>query len=105
MCSTASAPMTTTEPGGAADFRAGFDAARAGRRAECDGGEAIAGTRFAGRQFFAGTLTGDYRDYGDYPWRWYLMSALTSAPEGYAHTAVWCDAGSLEIEGEGVDTV
>ena len=92
--------MTTAEAGDVAPFRAGFDAARAGRRAECDGGAAIAGTRFAGRQHFAGTLTGDYRDYGDYPWRWYLMTALTHAPQGYQHAAVWCDAGSLEVEGD-----
>ena len=92
--------MTTAEAGDVAPFRAGFDAARAGRRAECDGGAAIAGTRFAGRQHFAGTLTGDYRDYGDYPWRWYLMTALTAAPQGYPHAAVWCDAGSLEVEGD-----
>ena len=92
--------MTTVEAGDVAPFRAGFDAARAGRRAECDGGAAIAGTRFAGRQHFAGTLTGDYRDYGDYPWRWYLMTALTHAPQGYPHAAVWCDAGSMEVEGE-----
>jgi hypothetical protein len=92
--------MTETETAAGAPFRAGFDHARAGRRAECDGGAAIEGTRFAGRQHFAGTLTGDYRDYGDYPWRWYLMSALTQAPRGYPHAAVWCDAGSLEIEGE-----
>ena len=58
MSSTASRQMTRAENGDGAPFRAGFDAARAGRRAECDGGAAVAGTRFAGRQFFAGTLTG-----------------------------------------------
>jgi hypothetical protein len=98
MSSTASRQMTRAESGDGAPFRAGFDAARAGRRAECDGGAAVAGTRFAGRQFFAGTLTGDYRDFGDYPWRWYLMSSLSHAPQGYPHATVWCEAGSLEIE-------
>ena len=67
MCSTALVPMTEVEAQAGEPFRAGFDPARAGIRAECDGGAAIAGTRFAGRQFFAGTLTGDYRDYGIYP--------------------------------------
>ena len=97
MYSTALPQMTKDDE---APFRAGFDPARAGVRAECDGGAAIPGTRFAGRQFFAGTLTGDYRDYGDYPWRWYLMSALTQAPAGFQYEAVWCDAGSLAFEGE-----
>ena len=98
MCSTALAPMTEAEAQAGAPFRAGFDPARAGCRAECDGGAAIAGTRFAGRQFFAGTLTGDYRDYGDYPWRWYLMTQLSQAPKDFPHEAVWCDAGSLAFE-------
>lgn len=100
MSSTASRQMTRAESGDGAPFRAGFDAARAGRRAECDGGAAVAGTRFAGRQFFAGTLTGDYRDFGDYPWRWYLMSELTRKPAGYGHALVWCAAESLVFEGE-----
>ncbi|MBK7170206.1 MAG: hypothetical protein IPH83_13595 [Gammaproteobacteria bacterium] len=97
MYSTALPPMTKDDE---APFRAGFDPARAGVRAECDGGAAITGTRFAGRQFFAGTLTGDYRDYGDYPWRWYLMTTLTQAPAGFPYEAVWCDAGSLAFEDE-----
>ncbi|MGD9598367.1 MAG: hypothetical protein AB7G76_12355 [Steroidobacteraceae bacterium] len=80
--------------------RAGFDPAMRGRRAECDGGKAIEGTHFAGRQEFAGTLTGHFRDFGDIPWRWYLMAELTRKPEGYAQEAVWCDAGSLVLEGE-----
>jgi hypothetical protein len=66
-----------------------------GKRAECDGGAQIEGTKYAGRQFFAGTLTGDYRDFGDYPWRWYLMAELTQKPEAYPQEAVWCDEGSL----------
>ena len=98
MCSTALAPMTEVEAQAGEPFRAGFDPARAGIRAECDGGAAITGTRFAGRQFFAGTLTGDYRDYGIYPWRWYLMAQLSQAPKGFAYEAVWCDAGSLAFE-------
>lgn len=80
--------------------RDGYDAAMHGRRAECDGGKGIEGTHFAGRQEFAGTLTGHFRDFGDYPWRWYLMADLTRKPAGFAHEAVWCDAGSLLIEGE-----
>ena len=98
MSSNASPPPERAAP----DFRTrdGFDAAMQGRRAECDGGKAIEGTHFAGRQQFAGTLTGQYRAFGDYPWRWYLMTDLTHKPEGYAHEAVWCDAGSLDFEGK-----
>lgn len=80
--------------------RDGFDAAMRGRRAECDGGKGIEGTHFAGRQEFAGVLTGHFRDFGDYPWRWYLMTDFTRKPTGFTHEAVWCDAGNLIIEGE-----
>jgi len=83
-----------------AGYREGFDAAMSGRRAECDGGKAIEGTHFAGRQEFAGILTGHFRDFGDYPWRWYLMTELTHRPSGYAHEAVWCDSGSVILEGD-----
>ena len=73
----------------------GFDAQMAGLRAECDGGGPVAGTRYASRQEFAGTLTGDYIDHGDPPWRWYLMTDLTRKPEGYTSDTVWCEAGML----------
>jgi hypothetical protein len=78
----------------------GFAPEMQGRLAECDGGAPIAGTNYAGRQEFAGRLTGHYRDFlsGDqqqYAWRWYLMGELTKKPEGYALEAVWCDADSL----------
>jgi len=78
----------------------GFAPEMQGRRAECDGGAPIVGTKYAGRQDFAGTLTGHYRDYrsgdqGEYVWRWYLMSELTVKPQGFVHDAVWCDADSL----------
>lgn len=76
---------------------AGFDAALAGRRAECDGGGPIAGTRWAGRQDFAGTLTGDFVDHGDPPWRWYLLVELTLKPASYEHDAVWCESGNLFV--------
>jgi hypothetical protein len=81
----------------ASTARPGFDAAVAGKRAECDGGHAIAGTHFAGRQEFAGTLTGDYVDHGDPPWRWYLLGDLTRKPEGYSDDTVWCETGNLFI--------
>ena len=81
--------------------RPGFDAAVAGKRAECDGGHAIPGTRFAGRQEFAGTLTGEYVDHGDPPWRWYLLGDLTGKPEGYPHDTVWCESGNLFILDDG----
>lgn len=77
----------------------GFNPKYKARLVECDGGAQIAESKYAGRQFFAGTLTGDYRDYGEYPWRWYLMTDLTEKPEGYAFDRVWCDAGSLVFQG------
>ena len=67
----------------------------AGKRAECEGGGPVAGTKLAGRQEFHGTLTGEYVDHGDPPWRWYLMTNLSSKPEGYPSDAVWCESGSL----------
>ena len=78
----------------------GFDPARAGNRAECDGGMAIAGTRWATREEFAGTLTGEYVDHGDPPWRWYRLTDLVKRPDGYPGTSVWCEAGNLFVEGE-----
>ena len=88
------------DAGPGAGYPEGFDEAMRGRRAECDGGKGIEGTHFAGRQEFAGTLTGHYRDFGDYPWRWYLMTDLTRKPSGYAHDGVWCASESLVFEGE-----
>jgi len=78
----------------------GFDPEKAGRLAECDGGGLVAGTRFAARQEFAGTLTGEYVDHGDPPWRWYLMKDLHRKPEAYADDAVWCESGLLFLVGE-----
>jgi hypothetical protein len=80
--------------------RKGFDREMAGKRAECDGGGQIAGTRFAGRQEFTGTLTGEFVDHGEPPWRWYLMVALTKKPEGYPADAVWCESQSVFVEGD-----
>ena len=78
-------------------FRSGFEPRLSGVRAECDGGAPVAGTHLAGRQYFAGRLTGNYRDFGPYPWRCYLMTELTKKPNGYSLDAVWCDAGNLTI--------
>ena len=86
---------------GAIPARTGFDPEIAGKRAECDGGGHIAGTRFAGRQEFTGTLTGEFVDHGDPPWRWYLMVDLTQKPEGYTADAVWCECGNLFIQEDG----
>jgi len=80
-------PMTT-----------GFDEGLAGRTAECDGGHGFAGSTLAGRQDFAGILTGDYVDHGDPPWRWYLLGDLTLRPEGYLDDTVWCESGHLFID-------
>lgn len=77
--------------------RPGFDKALAGKRAECDGGAPIAGTRFAGRQEFTGVLTGEFVDHGEPPWRWYVMGELSSKPEGYQWDTVWCESGSLYV--------
>jgi hypothetical protein len=88
-------PVTMTIKESAPPYKSGFNPDYEGKRAECDGGARIAETKYAGRQFFAGTLTGNYRDFGSYPWRWYLMAELTVKPETYAQEAVWCDEGSL----------
>jgi len=76
-------------------IRHGFDPAMAGKRAECDGGGPLLGTHYAVREEFTGTLTGEYVDHGDPPWRWYLMVDLTRKPEGYPADAVWCEANSI----------
>ena len=44
------------------DYVSGFAPEMQGRPAECDGGAPIVGTKYAGRQDFAGKLTGHYRD-------------------------------------------
>ncbi len=58
------------------------------------------GTHFAGRQDFAGTLTGEYVEEGDPPWRWYLLGQLTLAPDTYIQDCVWCEEGNLFPAGE-----
>lgn len=73
----------------------GFNPDYAGKYAECDGGGPIEGTRMSGRQDFAGTLTGDYIDHGDPPWRWYLMKDLVLKPQTWEDDAVWCLEGNL----------
>jgi hypothetical protein len=80
--------------------RKGFNEAMAGKVAECDGGGHIPGTYYAGRQEFTGTLTGDYFDHGDPPWRWYLMVHLTRKPENYDQDAVWCESDNLFLTDE-----
>jgi len=80
----------------------GVDRTMAGKRAECDGGGLIEGTRFAARQEFTGTLTGEYIDHGDPPWRWYLMTNLTRKPEGYVSDEVWCESGMIFLVESGV---
>jgi len=74
----------------------------AGRHAECDGGGAIPGTRYAGREDFSGELTGEYVDHGDPPWRWFLLTNLSRKPPGYPADSVWCESESLFlIDAEG----
>ena len=77
--------------------QSGFDEALAGKQAECDGGAHVAGTRFAGRQEFAGVLTGEYVEHGDPPSRWLLLADLSSKPEGYPWDTVWCEFGNLFV--------
>ncbi len=78
----------------------GFDQEMADKIVECDGGGAIAGTKFAGRQEFVGRATGEYIDHGDPPWRWYLVVDLTLKPEGYPGDAVWCESGSVYVKSD-----
>lgn len=77
--------------------RSGIDEVLAGRRAECDGGHGVPGSHFAGREEFTGTLTGEYVDHGEPPWRWYLLGDLTSKPPSYAGDSVWCESGNLFV--------
>jgi hypothetical protein len=74
--------------------RYGFESTVAGKFAECDGGSMM-GPRLASRQDFRGTLTGEFVDDGDPPWRWYLMRELTLKPESYVHESVWCEVSSI----------
>lgn len=74
----------------------GFDAAMAGKRAECDGGGPV-GLRYASREEFAGILSGEYVDHGDPPWRWYLLKDLYRKPEHYPWDSVWCEQGNLFV--------
>lgn len=83
--------MTTPRTPNAA--RPGFDAAMAGRLAECDGGGLVGGR--AAREEFTGTLTGEYVDHGEPAWRWYLMVDLVRMPPGYPADRVWCESESL----------
>ena len=73
-----------------------MDPERAGRRAECDGGGLVMGSRYAARQEFTGTLTGEYYDEGD------PSVALVQndrpdpqAPTHFPFESVWCEAESL----------
>jgi len=81
----------------AAPIRPGFDPTLAGKRAECDGGGLMPGTRYVAAEEFTGTLTGEYYDQGDPPWRWYLMGELTEKPDGYPTDAVWCESESIYL--------
>jgi hypothetical protein len=78
--------------------RPGFDPELVGKRAECDGGGPVWGTKFAGRQEFTGSLTGEYVDHGDPPWRWYLMNELTQRPDNFQVDSVWCESDSIFLE-------
>ncbi len=82
--------------------RRGFNPSLVGHRAECDGGGPVPGTHFAGREDFAGSLTGEYVDHGDPPWRWYLLTRLSQKPPAYSADSVWCESEALFlIDSEG----
>ena len=102
MSSTALPPEAGTS---GAPYRSGFDPDMRGRPAECDGGQLLVGTKYAGRQEFSGRLTGDYRNFGQYPWRWYLMADLTVKPAAYLYPAVWCEEASLTFLDEDQATI
>ena len=93
--------MASARPSGPTDTPlprvAGFDAERAGKPAECDGGGPVAATGLGAREEFSGVLTGQYVDHGDPPWRWYLMTRLARKPQGYPWDAVWCESGNLYL--------
>ena len=74
-----------------------MDDSMAGKFAECDGGGPIPGTLLAHRADFSGTLTGEYFDHGDPPWRWYLMVDLVQKPESYEFDSVWCESGNIYL--------
>jgi len=74
-----------------------IDPEMAGKFAECDGGGPVQGTLFANREEFAGTLTGEYFDHGDPPWRWYLMVDLVGKPINYEWDSVWCESGNIYL--------
>ncbi len=78
----------------------GFDPEIAGRRAECDGGGLVPGTHYVGREEFTGTLTGEFVDHGDPPWRWLLMKDLVRKPDGFESDGVWCESESVFIVDE-----
>lgn len=82
------------------DSEISFDESLAGKRAEADGGSHVAGTVFAARQSFAGTLTGRLMSQGDPPWRFFELGDFTDKPEGFEHDAVWCLEGDVYLEGE-----
>lgn len=76
----------------------GFNPDYAGRRAECDGGGPIRGTRLSGRQDYGGTLTGNYVEHASIntpPSRWYLMKDLVLKPQGCEDESIWCLEGNL----------
>ena len=74
--------------------RPGFDPEKAGRVAECDGGTP-APSGGGTREEFTGTLTGEYVDHGEPPWRWYRLTQLSRKPDGYPWDEVWCESGNL----------
>ncbi len=74
-----------------------FDESLAGRRAECDGG-GLTSAGVAGRDEFAGILTGFFVEHGDPPSRWYLLAAIEGKSD--SRESAWCERGFLFVDGE-----
>ena len=87
---------SATNDGRADTSRFPFDQTVAGKRAECDGG-GLTAVGLAGRDEFAGTLTGIFVDHGQPPSRWYLMTALEGRPK---KESAWCEQGFLFVDRE-----
>lgn len=58
---------------------------------QADGGAEVVGANHGARELYEGTLTGRRLEYGDPPWRFLEIAALTLAPDGFDAEAVWCE--------------
>lgn len=82
-----------------ASTRIEFASDLAGRRATCDGGQALPGGQLGARETFVGTLSGRRLVYGDPPWQWLELIDVVQEPEGELHDHVWCDEACVFVDG------